>query len=173
MHPIRSATVSTSLRTRTAAATICNPLSILAAALDRTHQSAPGSVYGEAGTSLSWKTRDIPIGTKSAARTRSQALAGNVRALPREYVRLKQTQTPGTNDFATRVRVPQNAALLGFTASRHIAPNKLSSAKTNMPTEKHQIATERSFRHAAAAASTKLKRLATKARIVFTLTICS
>jgi len=115
----------------------------------------------------------MATGIKSAARTRNQARAGNVRALPREYVRLKQSQTPGKNDIVTSVSIPQNAALSGLTASRHIAPNKFSSAKVNMPTEKHQLATERSFRHAAAAASAKLKGLATKAKIVFTLTTCS
>jgi hypothetical protein len=64
------------------------------------------------------------------------------------------------------VSVPQNAALSGFTASRHIAPNKLSSAKTNMPTEKHQVASERRFFHGAAAAKAKLKIAAAKAKIV-------
>src|SRR5262249_12140482 len=138
----------------------------------RTHHSAPGFVYGEASTNWSRKTRDTPTGIKSAARIRNQALAGTARAFPREYVRLKQTQTPGTNNFVIRVSVPQNAALSGFTASRHIAPNKVSSAKTNMPTEKHQVATERFFRNAAAVARAKLKTLAAKATIVFTLTTC-
>ena len=113
----------------------------------------------------------MPTGIKSAARTRNQARPGNVRALPREYVRLKQTQTPGTNDFVISVSVPQNAALSGLSASRHIAPNKFSSAKVNMPTEKHQLATERSFRHAAAAARAKPKTLAAKAKIVLRPTI--
>src|SRR5437667_12324406 len=99
----------------------------------------------------------MPTGIKSAARTRNQARAGNVRALPREYVRLKQTHTPGTNDFVTRVSVPQNAALSGFTTSRHIAPNKLSSAKTNMPIEKHQVASECRLRHGAPAENAKRK----------------
>jgi len=112
----------------------------------------------------------MPTGIKSAVRIRNQARSDNVRPLPREYVRLKQTQTPGKNDFVTSVSVPQNAALSGFTTSRHIAPNKLSSAKTNMPTEKHQVGTERFFRNAAAVARAKLKTLAAKATSVFTLT---
>ena len=112
----------------------------------------------------------MPTGIKSAVMIRNQALTGNARALSREYVRLKQTQTPGTNDFVTRVSVPQNAALSGFTASRHIAPNKLSTPKISIPTEKHQVATERLFRNAAAAARAKLKMLAAQAMIVFTFT---
>lgn len=69
-----------------------------------------------------------------------------------------------------RVRLPQNAAFSGITASRHIAPNKLSKPKISIPTEKHQVARERFLRHAAMAASAKLKAPATKARIVFGLT---
>jgi hypothetical protein len=68
------------------------------------------------------------------------------------------------------VRLPQNAAFSATTASRHIAPNKLSSPKATMPTEKHQVASERFLRHAAIAASVKLKAPPTKARIVFGLT---
>ena len=77
---------------------------------------------------------------------------------------------PGKKDFAMRVRLPQNAALSGITASRHIAPNKLSKPKTSIPTEKHQVARERFLWHAAMTASVKLKAPAMKARIVFGLT---
>ena len=69
-----------------------------------------------------------------------------------------------------RVRLPQNAAFSGITASRHIAPNKFSKPKISIPTEKHQVARERFLRHAAMAASVKLKAPATTARIVFGLT---
>src|SRR6516162_7340472 len=115
----------------------------------------------------------MPTGTKSAATTRNHARAGNARALPREYVKLKHTQTPGTNDFVTSVSIPQNAAPSGFAVSRHIAPKRFSSAKVNIPTEKNQLATERFLRHAAAKARAKLKMLAIKAKIVFTPTGCS
>ena len=77
---------------------------------------------------------------------------------------------PGKKDFAMRVRLPQNAAFSGITASLHIAPNKLSKPKISIPTEKHQVARERFLRHAAMAASARLKAPATKARIVFGLT---
>src|SRR5262249_39083602 len=115
----------------------------------------------------------MPTGIKSAARIRNQPRSDNVRPLPREYVRLKQNQTPGTNDFVTRVSVPQNAALSGFTASRHIAPNKFSSPKASIPAEKHQVASEGRFRHGAAAAKAKLKIAAAKAKIVLRFTTCS
>jgi hypothetical protein len=80
---------------------------------------------------------------------------------------------PGKIAFVTSVSVPQNAALSGFAASHHIAPKRFSSAKVNIPTEKNQLATERFLRHAAARARAKLKMLAIKAKIVFTLTGCS
>jgi hypothetical protein len=112
-------------------------------------------------------------GSKSTARARTQARTGNVRALRREYVRLKQSQMPGTNDFVTSVSIPQNAAFSGIAASRHIAPKRFSSAKINIPMEKNQFATERFLRHAAARARAKLKTLAAKAKIVLSFTTCS
>jgi hypothetical protein len=112
----------------------------------------------------------MPTGIKSAARTRNQVRTGNVRALPREYVRLKQTHTLGKNDVVTSVSVSQKAALSGTSSSCHIAPNKLSSAKISMPAEKHQVASERRFRHAAAVARAKLNTLAAIAKIVLRLT---
>jgi len=115
----------------------------------------------------------MATGTTRSARTRNQTRDPSLLALPREYVRLKQSQTPGKNDFVTSVSVPQNAVLSGITASFHIAPNKFSSAKVNIPTEKHKVATERSFRHAAAAASEKLKTPPAKARIVLRSTTYS
>jgi hypothetical protein len=69
-----------------------------------------------------------------------------------------------------RVRLPQNAAFSGITASRHIAPNKFSKPKISIPTEKPQVARERFLRHAAMTASVKLKAPAMKARIAFGLT---
>src|SRR5216117_1272437 len=115
----------------------------------------------------------MATGIKSAARTRNRARAGNVRALPREYVRLKQTQMPGTNDFVTSVSVPQNAALSGLSASRHIVPNKFSRAKATIPAEKHQVASERRPRQAAATASEAQNKPATKVNMEFRLTIGS
>src|ERR1700741_2414042 len=112
----------------------------------------------------------MPTGIKSTARTRNQVRAGSVRALRREYVRLKQSQMPGTNAFVTSVSIPQNAALSGFVASRQIVPKRFSSAKVNIPMKKHQLATERFLRHAATRARAQLKMLATKAKIVFALT---
>ena len=70
-----------------------------------------------------------------------------------------------------RARVPQKAAFSGTTASRHIAPNKLSSAKVTIPAEKHQVASERCFRQAAVAAKAALNMPAPKANKVFALTI--
>jgi hypothetical protein len=58
-------------------------------------------------------------------------------------------------------------------ASRQMAPNKLSRAKTNMPTEKHQVASEPRFRHGVAAAKAKLKIAAAKAKIALKFTACS
>src|SRR5215813_8762199 len=108
----------------------------------------------------------MPTGIKNATTTRSQVRVGNVRALPREYVRLKQSHTPGRKDLVTRLKVPQNTARSGSTAPRHIAPNKFSRAKVSMPTEKHQLASERFCWHAAAPARAKLNTAAAKAEIV-------
>src|SRR5437016_10918039 len=115
----------------------------------------------------------MPTGTKKAIRTRNRDLAGNSREFPREYVRLKQSQNPGRNDFVTRVRVPQKAAFSGTSASCHIAPNKLSSAKVSIPAEKHQVASERRFRQAAATARAALSVAAARASTEFGLTIRS
>jgi len=71
------------------------------------------------------------------------------------------------------VSVPQNAALSGSTAWRHIEPNKLSNAKTDMPTEKHQVESEWRFRNGAVTANAKLKIAAAKAKIVLRSTTCS
>src|SRR5262249_13621695 len=108
-----------------------------------------------------------------AATTRNRDLAGNSREFPREYVRLKHSQIPGRNDFVIRVRVSQKAALSGRSAWRHIAPNKLSSAKVSIPAEKHQVASDRRLRQAAAAARARLNTPAAMAKVVFRLTPCS
>jgi hypothetical protein len=71
------------------------------------------------------------------------------------------------------VRVSQKAALSGRSASRHIAPNKLSSAKVSIPAEKHQVASERRPRKAAATANAALNTPAAKASTEFRLTIRS
>src|ERR671919_1779894 len=113
---------------------------------------------------------DIPKGMRSAATTSSRDRSGNVRAFPREYVRLKPIQIAGNNDFITSVRLPQNAAFSATTASRHIAPNKFSSAKTSIPTAKHHVESERFFRHEPATARPRLNTEAMKAKIVFGLT---
>jgi hypothetical protein len=63
--------------------------------------------------------------------------------------------------------------LSGFSAWRHIVPNKLSSAKTSIPAEKHHIASEWRFRHGATAAKAKLKIAADKPKIILRLTTCS
>ena len=67
---------------------------------------------------------------------------------------------PGRNDLATRESVSQKAALSGRSASFAIAPNRLSNAKVSIPAEKHQVASERCFRHAAAAAKAALNMAA-------------
>src|SRR6187549_821820 len=102
---------------------------------------------------------------------RNRELAGSSRDLPREYVRLKQSQNPGRNDFATRVRVPQKAAFSGSRASCHSAPNRLSKPKVSIPAEKHQVASERRFRQAAAMARAALNEPAAKASMEFGLTM--
>ena len=68
------------------------------------------------------------------------------------------------------VRLPQNAAFSAIIASRHIAPNKFSSAKTSMPTAKHHVGSDRFFRHDPANARARLNAAAAKANIVFGLT---
>jgi hypothetical protein len=88
-------------------------------------------------------------------------------------VKLKQSQIPGRNDFITNVRPAQKAALSGIEASSHIAPKKLSSAKVSIPTEKHQVASERRPRQTAATARAALNVAATKANTEFGFTICS
>src|SRR6266700_8386035 len=115
----------------------------------------------------------MPTEIKNAAKMRNRDLVGSSRDLPREYVRLKQSQNPGRNDFATRARVPQKAAFSGTSASCHTAPNKLSSAKVTIPAEKHQVARERRFRQAAATAKAALNVAAAKASAEFGLTIPS
>jgi hypothetical protein len=80
---------------------------------------------------------------------------------------------PGRNDFVIRVRVSQKAAHSGTSASRHIAPNRLSSAKVSIPAEKHQVASERRLRQAAATAKAALNVAAAKANTEFRLTIGS
>jgi hypothetical protein len=60
-----------------------------------------------------------------------------------------------------------------MTASCHIAPNKLSSAKVSIPAEKDQVARERRVRQAAAVASAVQKIAAAKANAELTLTIRS
>jgi hypothetical protein len=52
-----------------------------------------------------------------------------------------------------------------------IAPNRLSKAKSSIPAEKLQVASERCVRHAAAAARAALNMPAAKANTVFALTI--
>jgi hypothetical protein len=104
---------------------------------------------------------------------RNRDLAGSSREFPREYVRLKQIQNPGRNDFVTRVRVPQKAAFSGASASCHIAPNRFSSAKVSIPAEKHQVATERRPRQAAATARAALNMAAPKPNAEFRVTIRS
>jgi hypothetical protein len=88
-------------------------------------------------------------------------------------VRLKQSQNGGKNDFATSVSVPKKRAFSGTSASCHSAPNKLSSAKVSMPAEKHQVASERRVRQAAAVANTVQNMAAAKANAELTLTIRS
>ena len=56
------------------------------------------------------------------------------------------------------------------TASRHITPNKFSSAKTSIPTAKHHVDSDRFFRHDPAKARARLNAAAAKANIVFGLT---
>ena len=80
---------------------------------------------------------------------------------------------PGRNDLATRESVSQKAALSGRSASFAIAPNRLSNAKVSIPAEKHQVASERCFRQAAAAAKAALNMPAAKANTVLGLTIRS
>jgi hypothetical protein len=80
---------------------------------------------------------------------------------------------PGRNDFATMASVPQKAAFSGERASFAIAPNRLSKANVSIPAEKHQVASDRCFRQAAAAAKAALDMPAAKARTVFGLTIGS
>ncbi len=70
-----------------------------------------------------------------------------------------------------RARVPQKAAFSGTSASCHIAPNKLSSAKVTIPAEKHQFASERRLRQTAATARAALNEPAAKASTEFGLTI--
>src|SRR4029453_6929201 len=123
------------------------------------------------GASCSRKTRDTPTGTKNAARTRNRDLIGNSRELPREYVRLKQSQIPGRNDFVTSVRPPQKAALSGIDGASHIAPKRFSSAKLSIPAEKHQVANERRPRQTAATARAALNVAATKANAECVFTI--
>ncbi|PYK17313.1 MAG: hypothetical protein DME55_10600, partial [Verrucomicrobia bacterium] len=79
-------------------------------------------------------------------------------------------QTPGRNDFATRESVSQKTTLSGRSVSFAIAPKRLSKAKISIPAEKHQIARERCFRQAAAAAKAALNMAAAKANTVFGLT---
>jgi len=88
-------------------------------------------------------------------------------------VRLKQSQNAGKNDFVAKVSVPKKTAFSGTTASCHIAPNKLSSAKVSIPAEKHQVASERRARHAAATARAALNMPAPKANAELKLTIRS
>ena len=78
---------------------------------------------------------------------------------------------PGTNAFAIKARDCQNAALSGVGATFSIAPNRFSTAKTNIPAEKQRVATDRCARQAAAAASAALNIPATNANAVFGLTI--
>ena len=78
---------------------------------------------------------------------------------------------PGRNDFATKASVPQKTAFSGKRASFAIAPNRLSNAKVSIPTEKHQVESERCFRQAAAAAKAALNMPAAKAKTVFGVTI--
>src|SRR4030095_10601947 len=114
-----------------------------------------------------------PTGIKSAARIRNRSLAGSPRGFPREYVRLKQSQNPGKNDFVTKVSVPKRTAFSETNASCHIAPIKLSSAKVSIPAEKHQVASERRPRQTAATARAALNTPAAKANTEFRLTIRS
>jgi len=59
---------------------------------------------------------------------------------------------------------PQKAALSGIDGASHIAPKRLSSAKLSIPAEKHQVASERRPRQAAATARAALNVAATKAK---------
>ena len=52
-----------------------------------------------------------------------------------------------------------------------IAPKRLSKAKTSIPAEKHQVASERCFRRVAAAAKAALDMPAANANRVFAFTI--
>jgi hypothetical protein len=85
-------------------------------------------------------------------------------------VRLKQSQNTGKKDFVTKVRVPKRTAFSGTTASCHIAPKKLSSAKVNIPAEKHQVATERRARQTAAIARAAQNTAAARANAELKLT---
>ena len=100
------------------------------------------------------------MGNKNAASNRYRDLARNSRGFPREYVRLKQSQIPGRTDFVTKVRVAQKAASSGISASCHISPKTLSSAKVSIPMEKHKLATERGLRKITVKARTVLNAAA-------------